>query len=587
LRPLAALVALALMLAAVPHAQQPSLDDFFARFTDEWVRGHPNLAIATRYFSGSEQNALERQLTPLTADFQRERAKMAARGLAELRSFDRARMTPAERVSADLMAWQIELLGAGVPFGDYVYPLEQFAGANVALVSDLTVVHPLGNEQDASNYLVRLALVDTRMNEAVAEAKRIAAAGVIPPRFILDATIAQMQQFVEAAPARNPFASTLEERLRTMAGLSDARRAELAAAAERIVADEIYPAWKSAIGLLQEQRPHATDEAGLSRFKSGAAAYAYQLQRFTTTDLTAEEIHQIGLREVARIEKEMDAILRQLGRTEGTVKARIDRLRVDLQYPRTEQGRAAIMADIDRMIRDAERRADTLFDRRPRARVIAQPYPPFREASAAASYSAPPFDASRPGIFQMPLRPDRMTKFGLRSLVYHETVPGHHFHIALGLEDESVPRFRRIRAFGTISSVVEGWALYAERLAAESGWYEDDLEGRLGQLDAELFRARRLVVDTGLHAKGWTRQQAIDYGIEPSEVERYVVYPGQACAYLIGQLKIVELRERARAAMGERFSMKGFHNAVLAAGTVPLQILESEIDAYIQSGTSR
>ena len=252
-------------------------------------------------------------------------------------------------------------------------------------------------------------------------------------------------------------------------------------------------------------------------------------------------------------------------------------------YPETAEARTTIMADIDQIIRDAERRSVTLFDKRPRARVIAQPYPAFREANAAASYSPPPLDASRPGIFQMPLRPDRMTKFGLRSVVYHETVPGHHFHIALGLEDESLPRFRRIRAFGTISAIVEGWALYAERLAAESGWYETDLEGRLGQLEAELFRARRLVVDTGLHTKGWTRQQAIDYGIEASEVERYVVLPGQACSYMIGQLRIIELREKARTALGDRFSMKDFHNVVLSVGTVPLEILESEVEGYIRS----
>jgi uncharacterized protein (DUF885 family) len=180
-----------------------------------------------------------------------------------------------------------------------------------------------------------------------------------------------------------------------------------------------------------------------------------------------------------------------------------------------------------------------------------------------------------------------MTKFGLRSLVYHETVPGHHFQIALSLEDDSVPRFRRIRAFGTISAVVEGWALYAERLAAESGWYDTDPEGLLGQLDFELWRAKRLVVDTGLHMKGWTRQQAIDYGIEPSEVDRYVVYPGQACSYMLGLLKIIELREKARAALGDRFSMKAYHNAVLGAGAVPLQILESEVDRFIRSAKTR
>jgi uncharacterized protein (DUF885 family) len=181
----------------------------------------------------------------------------------------------------------------------------------------------------------------------------------------------------------------------------------------------------------------------------------------------------------------------------------------------------------------------------------------------------------------MPLRPDQMTRFGLRTLVYHETVPGHHFQIALMGENPALPRFRQARVFGGIAAVTEGWALYAERLAAESGWYEGDVEGLLGQLDDELFRARRLVVDTGLHAKQWSRQQAIDYGIEVSEVERYVVNPGQACSYMIGQLKIIELRDKARMALGDRFDERQFHNVVLGPGMVPLHLLEREVDAYI------
>jgi uncharacterized protein (DUF885 family) len=175
-----------------------------------------------------------------------------------------------------------------------------------------------------------------------------------------------------------------------------------------------------------------------------------------------------------------------------------------------------------------------------------------------------------------------MTRFNLRSLVYHETVPGHHFQIALELENTEVPRFRQIRAFGSISAFNEGWGLYAERLAAESGWYDGDPQGLLGQLDSALFRARRLVVDTGLHAKRWTRQQAIDYGIEASEVERYVVFPGQACSYMIGQLELIALRDRAQAALGDRFSIREFHNVVLGTGTVPLELLARQVDAYIR-----
>jgi uncharacterized protein (DUF885 family) len=189
-------------------------------------------------------------------------------------------------------------------------------------------------------------------------------------------------------------------------------------------------------------------------------------------------------------------------------------------------------------------------------------------------------------MFQMPLRPGRMTQYGLRTLVYHETVPGHHLQIALEMENEAQPRFRRLRAFGFISAFGEGWALYGERLAAEAGWYEGDPVGRLGQLEAQLFRARRLVVDTGLHARRWTREQAIAYGFEQSEVERYVMNPGQACAYMLGQLKMLELREKAKRALGERFDLKAFHSLVLDTGTVPLELLERRVDAYIAATSS-
>jgi uncharacterized protein (DUF885 family) len=377
--------------------------------------------------------------------------------------------------------------------------------------------------------------------------------------------------------------TTFVDRMNALPGLPAATRDAFAESAALVVDREIYPAWRKTIAWIESELPRATDDAGLWRFQDGAAIYAHRLKQYTTTNMTASEIHALGLREVSRIEAEMDAILRQLGRTEGTVASRIKALDEALRYPETDDGRARIMADINALIRDAEKRADALFDVRPKAPVVARPYPPFQWATAAASYSAPPLDGSRPGTYQMPLRAEYLTAFGLRTLVYHETVPGHHFQIALSVEDARLPRFRQIRAFGGMSATSEGWALYAERLAAEEGWYEDDLEGRLGQLDAELFRARRLVVDTGLHAMRWTRQQAIDYGIEASEVDRYVVYPGQACAYKIGQLEIIRLRDKARTALGPRFNRREFHNAVLAAGIVPLATLEQQVDSYIRS----
>jgi uncharacterized protein (DUF885 family) len=563
------------------HGQSRSIGAFFDDFSAEWMRRRPSQSTGSRYFSGPEQDRLDRQLTPETLEWRRETIDQARRGLRELSRFDRSRMTDAERESADVMQWQLQVIVDGEPFLDYEFPLDQFAGANVSIPNLMTVVHPVRTESDARNYVARLREVDDRMAEASEEAARLLGKGIRPPRFILQSTISQMQQFVGSPAGQNPLIATFVERLNAVQALTASQRQQLTGEATKVVESEVYPAWRKAISLLEAQLKTATDDAGLWRYKDGAAIYAYRLKQFTTTNMTAAEIHELGLREVRRIEGEMETILRKLGRTEGTVKERMQKLAVDLSYPNTDEGRTRIMADIDGMIRDADKRSGALFDLRPKAPVIAQPYPEFRWASAAASYTSPPLDGSRPGIFQMPLRPSSLTKASLRTLVYHETIPGHHFQVAFGVENSQLPKFRQVRALGGISAVSEGWALYAERMVAQEGWYEGDLEGLLGQLDDELFRARRLVVDTGLHAMRWTRQQAIDYGIEPSEVERYVVNPGQACSYKIGQLEIFRLRDKARTALGQRFSIKEFHDVVLSAGSVPLTMLEREVDDYI------
>jgi uncharacterized protein (DUF885 family) len=583
-RSVAAALVLGLAAAALPA--QRSIDRFFDDFTTEWIRSSPNQAAAARLFTGEEQRQFERSLTPLTREHAQGRVGLARRGLQELRAFDRTGLSDVQRVSAELMEWQLESVLAADRYSDLYFPFQQFSGANVSLVSVLTVSHPVVTEQDAENYVARLAEVAPRMEEAILEAQRIADLGYLPPRFIVRTTIAQMEQFIASPPAGNPYVTSLTDRMAT-AGIPEPRRAALAAEADTIVGSRVYPVWRRAIAVLQPLEQKATDAAGLWRFTEGEAAYAEALRRFTTTRLSAEEIHQVGLREVARLEGEMDTLLRKIGRAEGSVRDRVGQLKKDLSYPITDEGRARIMADIEQMMRDAERRAEPQFDRRPSAPVVARPYPRFQEATAAASYAPPALDGSRPGIFQMPLRPERMTKFALRTLVHHEAVPGHHFQIALELENQDVPQFRRLRAFGGISAFSEGWALYAERLAAESGWYDGDPEGLLGQLDAALFRARRLVVDTGLHAKRWTRQQAIDYGIEASEVERYVVFPGQACSYMLGQLEIVRLREKARSALGPRFSIRGFHDLVLGTGMMPLELLEKQVDGYIARERAR
>ncbi len=442
-------------------------------------------------------------------------------------------------------------------------------------------MQPVQDAEDADNYVARLNLVDDRLREATADAAGRAQRGVVMPAFILRTTIAQMQQFIAAAPADNPLVTTLAAKTDALGDLTPEQRTVLLQAAATIVAEEIYPAWAAAIDELNRQLPLANDDAGLWRFPNGADIYRRQLRAFTTTDLTPQQIHEIGLKEVARIEAEMDGLFRQLGLVDGSILERIEQLETRTAYSHDDAGREALTQDVQRYLADALQRSAALFDKMPRSSVIAQPYPRFRWDTAAAGYTTAPLDGSRPAVFQFPLRDNELMRYEKRSLVYHETVPGHHFQLALIAENKELPRFMQIRAFGGNSAITEGWALYAERLAAESNWYEGDIEGRLGYLDSMLFRARRLVVDTGLHAMRWTRQQAIDYGIPPSEVDRYVVNPGQACAYMLGQLKIVELREKARAALGRSFSIREFHNVVLGAGVAPLTMLEQVVDDYI------
>src|SRR6059036_1220284 len=282
--------------------EQRTIDDYFNDFTSGWVRSSPNLAIATRYFTGAEQDRLEQQLSPETLEYRRTRIQLAKQGLAGLKQFDRRAMTPIQRISAELMQWQLETMAEGEPFLDYLFPLEQFGGTNVNLVNTLTVNHPIRTEKDATNYVARLTQVGTRMNEAVADAQRLIDKGLFPPRFILQATITQMQQFIASTPGENPFVRTF---------------------AEQIVNDQVYPAWRNAIAVLERVLPRAKDDAGLWRFKDGAKAYAYFLKRYTTTGLSPDQIHEIGLQQVARIEKEMDTIFRRFGRTAGSVRDRI------------------------------------------------------------------------------------------------------------------------------------------------------------------------------------------------------------------------------------------------------------------------
>src|SRR6478736_5620707 len=551
--------------------------------TTEDMRADPSSATAIQYFTGAEQDSADRRLTPISKAYRAERVDAARHALGELAKFDRAKFSPQQRISARMIEWDLNERLKGEAFEDYTFVFNQFRGLHVRLVNFMSQTHPIRNRRDIENYLARLDLVAAQMDEGIAQARDAAARGFLMPDFITGSAIGQFDRFLGDEPAKNVLVASLDERAAKVADVSPEQRADYVAAAEKIVRASIIPAYTRARALLREQLPETNDHAGLGWLPEGGAAYAYFLGRSTTTTLTPQEVHAIGLKEVERIEGEMDALLKQIGYADGSIKVRMAKLDADLQPPAEPDPRPALLARYGEILADAEKRAALIFDLRPQAPCIVKRDPAFTEKTAAAHYSTPSRDGTRPGIFWAPL-PGPFEMSGMRTLVYHEAIPGHHFQIALQQEETGLPRFRQDRIFGGATAHSEGWALYAEHLAAESGWYEDDTVGRLGQLDDELFRARRLVVDTGLHAMKWTRQQAIDYGIKAAEVERYVVLPGQACSYKIGMLKILALRAKAQQALGDKFSLKEFHNTVLRAGNMPLSVLEQVIDEWIASG---
>ena len=415
--------------------------------------------------------------------------------------------------------------------------------------------------------------------------------GVIPPRFVLEKVLAEIDGFIAGETEQQLLYKHFADKISALSDIDAATAAQLKAKAADAVKLSVKPAYQHLSAYLQALLAQSTTDDGVWKLPDGDAYYAYMLKQHTTTDLTPEQIHQIGLAEVARIQAQMAEILTAQGHSGDSVASMMTALGDDSQflYPDTADARLQILADYKTMLADINTRLEPAFNIKPKAGMDVQRVPEFSEKTApGAYYNAPAMDGSRPGVFYANLYDIRATpKFGMKTLAVHEGIPGHHFQIAIQQELQGLPTFRKILPFTVYS---EGWALYTEKLMAELGLYENDPYGDLGRLQAELFRAIRLVVDTGIHHKRWTREQAIAYmagnaGMAPSdveaEIERYIVMPGQACAYKIGMLKILELRQKAQQELGNEFKLTDFHDVVLKNGAVPLDTLEQLVDQYI------
>jgi uncharacterized protein (DUF885 family) len=563
--------------SGVSAAATPDIDAYFDNFLQSWVRADPEMATSMRLFTGDEQDKLDSQLSDISDEAAHARIARAKDGLAGLRKFDRTKLTPAQRLSADMFEYQLNDIVGEEPYLIYNLPVNQFRGIQVRFPSLMTDLHPMRTRKDADNYIARLRAGSSKIDQSMSIMQNRAKQGVRLPGFIAVETTNQMKRFIAPEPSQNILVTSFSQRLQKIESVEPAQRSAMTASVEKLVRDAIYPAYRRAMDGLATVGANANDDAGLWRFPKGADAYAFYLRRFTTTTMTAEQIHQKGLDEVTRIEAEMDGKFKKLGYNTGTIIERFEKLQNDNLYPDTPDVRERVLADYAKIIQQNNERSLEAFATRPKAACIVVRIPEFQEANAAANYQGPPKDGSRPGMFRVPLRGPRFPKPSMHTLAAHEAIPGHHFQIASQVEMTSLPGFRRQNPFGSMSAFTEGWGLYAERLASELGWYNDDLPSDIGRLNGELFRARRLVVDTGIHAQHWTRQQSIAYGIQQSEVDRYVMMPGQACSYKIGQMKILELREEAKKSMGAKFSLKGYHALVLGNGAIPLTLLEREV----------
>ncbi len=514
---------------------------------------------------------------------------------AMLRRYDRDELEGQKALSYDIFEWFIDHQVEGIKYTWHGYPVNQLFGVQNGLPDFMVQIHQVNSVKEADYYISRLSKFDTKFEQLLEDLQLRESKDIIPPRFTVEKVLVEMKDFVDTPTEEHILYTSFVEKLDKVEDVDDATRERLLADVAREINETVFPAYRELIAYFEQLGEKATTNHGVWKLPDGEAYYAHQLRNYTTTKMTPDEIHQLGFADVARIEAEMDAILTAEGYTEGTVAERVLALNDEerFTYPNTDEGREAFLARFDAILKEIDAGIDEYFDIRPTAGMEVKRIPEFSEATMpGAYYQGPAMDGSRPGVFFVNMRDlKEQPKFAMRTLAYHEGIPGHHFQTAIQTEMTGVPQFRKLLGFSAFS---EGWALYTERLAWEAG-FQDDPYDDLGRLRDEMLRAVRLVVDTGIHSKRWTREEAIDYmasktgmpqGDVVAEIERYFVLPGQACSYKVGMFKILELRERAKAQLGDDFDIRKFHNIVLSGGDMPLEILEGRVDAWLANPSS-
>ncbi|MBU0914484.1 MAG: DUF885 domain-containing protein, partial [Gammaproteobacteria bacterium] len=471
--------------------------------------------------------------------------------------------------------------------GHSAFVVNQINGPTIDMAGALQNSHPISNEQDAKNYLSRLEKFGAALKAVEQRFTSDAATGWIAPKVLLEKSLAILDGYASGEVTDHVLYKDFAKKLDGLKELTAEAKQQYLASAAFLVQKQVQTGYQQLAAAVRAELPKARTESGIWAQPGGEKFYAYSVKQLGDTDLTPEQIHQKGLDEVARISQEMDSILKSEGYKDGTVGARMTALNGEARflYEDSDAGRQQVLDDLNKYIAEINLRMPELFATKPPYPVEVRRIPvEIQDSAAGGQYSSPAIDGSKPGIYWINLRDIKANaKFDLKTLTYHEANPGHHWQVALNLAQEHLPLLRRVAPY---NSYVEGWALYSELVAKEMGMYKDDPFGDLGRLKAELFRSVRLVVDTGMHAKKWTREQAITYMAETtgttesdvvSEIERYMAWPAQALGYKLGMLKIVELRAYAKEQLGDKFDIKAFHDLVLLGGAVPMSVLDTKV----------
>lgn len=513
--------------------------------------------------------------------------------LALLLELEPAKLEGQAKISYQLMKQRLENAIADDKWRYYNYPVTQMYGYQSDTPSFLINQHRISNKTDAQAYISRLQGIEQRFDDAITQLQKRESIGVIPPKFAFPYAISDSRNVIAGAPFEPGDDSPLWHDFKTKVNKLDLPQEEqdaLLQQAEQALTNQVKRGYTKLINFLSAQAERADTRDGAWKLPQGDKYYQLKLKRTTTTDYTAEQLHQLGVDEVARIHAEMRAIMTKVG-FNGDLQQFFEFMRTDKQFylSSDEEGRSTYINQATAIIDDMESRLDEVFNLKPKARLDVKRVEPFREKSAGkAFYQQPAPDGSRPGTYYANLyNMQDMPTYQLEALAFHEGIPGHHMQIAIAQELEGIPKFRR---FGMYTAYIEGWGLYSEYLPKEMGYYQDPYSD-FGRLAMELWRACRLVVDTGLHSQRWTREQAIDYlsqntpnpeGDVVKAIERYIVMPSQATAYKVGMIKILELRQNAQTQLKEKFSLPKFHDAILANGPVPLDMLEQQVNNYIE-----